>query len=59
MRDHSADHAQPPGEQAPTGIPATRNQQALSSLPIIVRRLPASSSFVLAGALPGAPGSGR
>jgi hypothetical protein len=32
------------------------NQQALSSLPIIGHRLPASSSFVLAGALPGRPG---
>ncbi len=29
------------------------------ALPIIGRRLPASSSFVLAGAPPGAPGSGR
>jgi hypothetical protein len=46
---HSASQAHPGTRHPP-------NQQALSSLPILSRRLPASSSFVLARALAGRPG---
>ena len=53
MRDHSASPAQNPGEsQRPSS--ARQPAQGCSSLPIIGRRLPASSSFVLASALTGA-----
>jgi len=58
MCDHSASHT--PGGTRHRHHPSNPlHQQAPSSLPIIGRRLPASSSLVLAGALPGAPGRGR
>jgi hypothetical protein len=51
----SASHVHPGNKPAGAPTPSKPlNQQALSSLPILGRRLPASSSFVLTGALPGA-----
>jgi hypothetical protein len=50
----------PPGSQPPSGrlIHGKPQPSRLSSLAIIGRRLPASSSFVLARALTGAPAAG-